>query len=451
MARHTSAKRGSSTRTGIRLGWAIAMAMPVAARGQVAPPTATPPPAEVAPPPTPAVAELQSDLDQKKYGQAVRVATKLLGLQGEAAAGFSRFQVLMLKGDAQLGSQAYAAARVTYREAQRSTRDPHEQALATWTVELLRQSHGATYVPHVTAGAGVRNATPFDLTDPDGRRSAFGALLEDELSALGPVVRQASTSPSLPSILAAVRRVQPLAELDEIANGSDARTAATAGTLVEHARTLMATALKGMWTRTADIHAAATQQVTGSGGTMTVNGQPVQQTVTGVNGLTPRDQSELRDIIDSSNKIRDAAQTFMPLAAAGTDKDWGTVLNDAARVAGRASDVLNANYSSTSVSSDDPDSNGTGGIGGSLIGGGIAGSTVYYPPGGNGQSGTFPNGPGYGGGFTKGQTSGGTTQSLPGNTPPNVTPTPTVTPAPAPFRPVHGGVRPHVNSTDPAD
>jgi hypothetical protein len=424
MARHTVGRDGINRRAwGGPLWIATAAALtgvPIAS-SQVAAPAPNPP-AAVAPV-SPAVDEVQQDIDQKQYAAAIKAAGKLLSLHGDAAAGFSRFQVTMLKGDAQVGARSLSAARSTYQAALHETHDPHEQALATWTLELFRRARGTTYVPHVAGpAAAVANNGPIDLTDPQNRRAAFAALLEDQLSALGPALKRASGTASLPQILPVVKQVQALAELDEIANGSDARTAATAGGLLEHARNLMANALKGMWTRISDISAAATQQVSNTGTAAFVNGLPVQQTTTSENGLTGNDANELRAMIDTCGKIHDAATVFMPLAHGDDDKAWGAILNDATRVAGRAADVLNGNYSSTTATNYPGDSNGTGILQPNVYGN----NNVYYPPGTNGAySGTFPG------------NNGTTTPPIPsgggrsGGTPPTPTP-PSDTPPASP-------------------
>ena len=456
MGQHTSARNG--------FVWAAALSavvwVPVAV-GQVAAPAATPP---VAPPvaaaiapaaagapvPTvaavsPAVVEIQSDLAQKQYAAAIRLASKLLALRGDAASGFSRFQVTMLKGDAQAGAHALAAARTTYHDAIRETPDPHEKALATWTVELFRQAKGTTYVPHMAAAAGAPANGPIDLLDPDSRKTAFAALLDDQLSILGPKLKEAAGSPSLPQILPVVKQVQSLAELDEIASGTDARTSAAAGALLDHARNLMSNALKGMWTRTGDIYSSATQVVTSNGGAVLVNGQAVQQTITSQNGLTTSNANELRAMIDTCGKIRDAATVFAPLSHGTDDKDWGAILNDATRVAGRARDVLTANYSSPTANNQYP-TDGTGYSNGAIVNG-----NVYYPPGTSGNySGSFPgnNGSVYphqpvGGGTTAG--TGSTTTPPPAGSGGSTGPaTPTAPAAPtAPARPgPHSGGSP---------
>ncbi len=127
----------------------------------------------------------------------------------------------------------------------------------------------------------------------------------------------------------------------------------------------------------------------------------------------------------------------MPLAAGGAAKDWGAVQNDATRVAGRAADVLNANYASTSVATQYPDDGaGVGtGVNTGITASGYGTNSTYYPPGGNGTSnGTFPNTAVNPNGTVRTTTpvTGGTTPSHPGLTPtPNP---PAVTPPAKPNR-----------------
>ncbi len=450
MAQHTS-DRGPNTVRTLRLILAVGpvLAGAALARGQAtaAPPAPVPSAAAAAPvlaPTPPAVEQIEADLDQKQYGAAVRDANKLLAVHAGPDAGYSRFQVTMLKGDALIGNHAVTAGKAAYRDALHETHDPHEVALATWTTELFRRAKGTTYVPHVTgaAAAGGGNA-PIDLVDRDSRKAGFAALLEDELSVLGPDLKQAAATQSLVQIMPAVKRVQALAELDGIANGSDARTAALAGGLLEHARNLMSNALKGMWTRIGDISTAATAPVTQTA-TAFVNGLPTQQATTGQTGLSSADANELRGMIDTCHKILEAADTFAPLSSGTADKDWGAIQNDAGRVGGRARDVLNANYSSTSTSTQYPTD---GGYNGGYTGGTTVNGTTgngYYPTGGTGQNGTFPNN--NGGVPTSPQTSPGGTVPTPSTgttpatpTPPTTPTTPVTTPgAPAP-QPSHPG------------
>ncbi len=186
-------------------------------------------------------------LDQKQYGPAVRAAIKLLAARGPAARGSAASRSRCSRAT---GSSASGSSWPPGRPTRTPRRDPRPARAGPGHVDAGAAPPVQGHRLRAARGRGGRGGRgPLDLLTPDGRRAAFAALLDDQLSLLSPQVKLASSSPSLPQILPVVQQVQSLAELDEIANGSDARTAATAGTLLDHARTLMATALKGMWTR----------------------------------------------------------------------------------------------------------------------------------------------------------------------------------------------------------
>jgi hypothetical protein len=300
------------------------------------------PASPTAAPGSPSMDALQNDLDQKQYPAAVRTASKLLALRGPAAEGLSRFRITMLKGEAQVGMRAMSAAANTFKSALKETKDPHEKALAKWTGELFARAKGTVYVPK-TIGAGLDQTAPIDLMDRDNRKAAFGAMLDDDLSALSPKLKSAVVSQNILQIWPVLEQVVSLDQLDVIANGNDDKTTTIASSLLDHSRNLLSNALKGMWARVGDIDNHA-NYVTNTPTTVVINGQYVTQNVSQKNGLTQSNKNELNSTIATCLKIHDAAEVFLPLAK--SDKDWGAILNDADRVAGRASDVLNADYGS---------------------------------------------------------------------------------------------------------
>ncbi len=356
---------------------------PVLPRAPLAPPAkpiAAPLPADATTKPAtgtavdaPPMTELQNELDQKQYPAAVKTASKLLAMRGPAAAGFSRFQVTMLKGEAQVGMKSMSAAAATFKSALKETKDPHELALATWTGELFARAKGTTYVPK-TIGAGTDKTGPIDLMDHDRRKDAFAAMLDDDLSALSPKLKAAVVSQNLTQIWPVLEQVVGLDQLDVIAYGNDDKTTQVSNSLLDHSRNLLTNALKGMWSRVDDIDKHA-NYVTNTPSTVVINGQYVTQNISKKNGLSGQNRRDLGDDITTCQKIHDAAEVFMPLAK--SDKDWGAILNDADRVAGRASDVLNADYGSA-VSD----------LGGTSVNTGLNGqfnqTTPTFPGGGTG-------------------------------------------------------------------
>jgi hypothetical protein len=84
-----------------------------------------------------------------------------------------------------------------------------------------------------------------------------------------------------------------------------------------------------------------------------VNNSLVTQNVTRKNGLTQSNMSELKNIIQMAQKIHDAANAFITMAK--NDSGWSTILSDSDRVAAKASDVLSADYSDTTTSTNGAD------------------------------------------------------------------------------------------------
>jgi hypothetical protein len=320
-----------------------AMAITSVTLAQVAPaaPIQKAVPAAVA---SPQMQILQHDLDIGQYREAIKEASRLLELRGNAASGLSRFQITMMKGYAQVGAKLTSAGLSTFKFAVKETNDPREIALAKWTAELFQRSHGPLYAPRVI-GAAVANVPPINLLDAEGRSQAFSMMLDSDLAELGPRIRAASASLSLVKIWPVIQQVQGLAELNVVADGTEDRVQAVAGTLLTHSRNLLASALKEMWVRTSDIDTHANVLNTSSVSTQDSLGNIVNQTVTGKNGLTDSNRADLQSIVATCAQIRDAAQAFGPLA--DNDKDWLSILADADRVAGRASDVLNTQYGNT--------------------------------------------------------------------------------------------------------
>ena len=302
----------------------------------------------------PSADEVQGLIDAKQYPAAVKTAAKLLALRGPAAANLNRFDLTLLKGYAQAGMKANSTAVMTFKSAEKETKDPNQIALAQWTAELFRTAGSSTYTPKAIA-IGTPKRGPFDLLNADQRKDAFGALLDDNLAVLEPKLKTATIAQNLTQIWPVLQQVVDLDSLDVIANGSDDKTTTLASSLLDHARNLLSNALKEDWARVSDIDTHANQTTTVPT-QMYVNNELITQTVTKKNGLTDSNTTELKNIISVCQKIHDAAEAFMSMAK--TDKDWSTILSDADRVSGRASDVLSADYGTSTSSSSSTSING---------------------------------------------------------------------------------------------
>ena len=78
--------------------------------------------------------DLKKLYEQKQYGEVVKEATRIMRLKSDAARGFDRYDVLMLKGDAQIQLKQGAQATEAFSLAQKETTDPKKlaEAKACW-------------------------------------------------------------------------------------------------------------------------------------------------------------------------------------------------------------------------------------------------------------------------------------------------------------------------------
>jgi len=248
----------------------------------------------------------------------------------------------------------------------KETKDPREIALAKWTAELFHTANSSVFTPRVTAVGGPP-AGPYDLLIPDQRKAAFGVLLDDNLAQIDPKLKAAAVSQNLPTIWPVLEKVEDLDQLDVIANGSDDKTAALASSLLDHSRNLLTTALKEYWARLGDIDSRANATTTVQQQAY-VNGALVTENVTKKAGLSQANISELKNIIAMAQKIHDAGNAFMAMAK--SDSGWNTILSDSDRVAGKASDILSADYSDSTTTTGGGTTEGYGIPAGNQFGGG---------------------------------------------------------------------------------
>jgi hypothetical protein len=306
----------------------------------------------------PTTDDVKAALDRKDYSTTVKLASRLLGLHGNAAAGLNRYELFTLKGEGHFGLHAVPMAIEAYNYALKETTDPHEIAEAKATILLFKRASGSNYVPKTTPPGGTK-PPPIDLLDRTQRKAAFAALLDDELTPIQPKIKSASSASSLTVIFPVLQQVEDLVALDRLANDNDDKTKQISGDLVEHARTLITTALKGMWSRVDDIDKAAnTKTTTSIQVPVTTSGLYVTKQTVHKAGLSQSNKSELQNIISTCDKIQPAAQAFMQ-SAGNEDKDWAAITADATRVGSRAKDVLNADYTDT-YSQDNTNSTMTG-------------------------------------------------------------------------------------------
>jgi hypothetical protein len=177
-------------------------------------------------------ADLQKLLDAKQYKALLPKLSAALALRGPAAAGYDRYQLYMMKGEACLQTRAKSAAMDAFRQAAKLTSDHDALARATADAVLAREVAGnMTYTPKTGFPRGDK-PEPIDiLASDDGRKSAFEALEQDLLAKAKPRVEAAKKSTSLPMIMEAARGLSDIGPVEFMADGGDGDVSALLGDL----------------------------------------------------------------------------------------------------------------------------------------------------------------------------------------------------------------------------
>ena len=375
--------------------WTYAQAVDPAALPAAAAPAAAAPAAPAAP--SDPVEQVTQNIRDRQFSPAVKLASKLLSGNIAGTAPLSdgdKYELYMLKGTALVGTHSNMDAIENFQRAAKASQDPHDVAVATWTVQLVRHASGQTYAPKMAVNG--QRPHPIDLTDLDARPAAFNAFLADQLAALSPRLESAGNSHSLPPIFNALKQVNDLRALDEVANGNDDTVGKVAGDLLDHAHGLISSALKQMLAREGDIEQYA-NQVTVVPQTQVLGGMAVTQNISQRNGLSQSNRAELQTMVSNCQKIHDAIDAFGTLAK--NSDDWSSLLSDSDRIAGHAKDLL-----------DNLNNVGANGIGGVLPVPNAGNSFPVYPGGYGGYPGNnFPGG-GAGNGVQYGATTRPTTR-----------------------------------------
>src|SRR5688572_20637109 len=230
----------------------VAPAPPVA-RGAAPEPAAAP---VVGGEALPTMEQLNAQLAEGKHQEVLKHVAKLLGLRGEHAKTYDRYDLLCLRGEAALRGKANSMAMEAFAQASKAATDPDKQAIARATELLIRRSKPLGYVPRSTQAApaarkvdaaAVKKANePIPYIEPDDRKRAFAALFADEMAVVAPKVKAATNANGLPPIIDAIKSIGDLRALEVAATGSSAQTKAISGDLGAHAHQLIAGTLGPM-------------------------------------------------------------------------------------------------------------------------------------------------------------------------------------------------------------
>jgi hypothetical protein len=289
--------------------------------------------------PVAAVDEAKAAFERGDYPETLRILGRVLALKGRAAEGLDRYDLLMLRANAQLHTKAQANALQALDEAAKlaaAARDDKRAAESRALAILVRRSKQLQFTPKAPLDGNKSKGgkTAIDVADPKRRPDAFAALYAEEKTVVKPKVVAAERARTLPPVAAALKAVLPLRDLELAANGGEAETRETVKQLIDHVHTLMAKSLDDMTKRVTRISQHASELITLplAGGGFTTQRR----------GIDHEDKTELQGIVDTCKQIVNSCKELAEQFDAG--KPFEDLEDQARDTAERASDTLKEDY-----------------------------------------------------------------------------------------------------------
>ena len=246
-------------------------------------------------------------MDGGKWKEALQLLARLYQMPG-----FDKPQLLMLRGECQLQIHETTSAVSTLQQASRDANTAHNTVeaneAAAFAFLIQKSAPKNVYTP-----VNSPEKTPIDIVDKSKRKSAYQALLIDEMVVLQSKVRAAATAGTLPPYLEIARDVPALKGIERNANGGTKQSDQFAKDAANSAAKVITSALSDMDQQISQISVIAEHLVdTGTGNQMgqTYRNSGMQSTSGGLQhqGLSGDSRSRLDNIQNTCAKIPQAVQ-----------------------------------------------------------------------------------------------------------------------------------------------
>lgn len=291
----------------------------------------------------PTMGEIRDRFDSADYQGVLREIARALSLGGKAAEEYKKYDLLILRGEAELRLKQPEPAAVAFHQAGKETQDDQNAATALATELLIRHSRQLQYVPKIVE-KGVK-AQPLDIVEAESRKNALQAMYADELAAVAPKVKAGQAATGLPAIVQAVKAVDEhhLFVLDQASNGNVDHTHKAVAALKDHAIKLISQTIKAYSKRVSDISLSANKRsltkVTASNSSSGGSSSSYQHAARGLQGTEGMELNSIaRNAADITRAIQDL---IVPIADKGEADD---LLRDADLVRKDAIRTAQADY-----------------------------------------------------------------------------------------------------------
>ena len=276
--------------------------------------------------PTPA--DLQQMYDGKQYKICLQQIARALALKGDAARGYDRYKLLLLRGECLMRLYDRPTSLTAFVAAQASP-DTTTALTARANVVLLQKTSGWDYVPP--------GGTSIDISEPESRKKAMAALFAVAFKDAHDDMQTAISSPSLTPSFDVLPKLKDMTALEMTATGQDTEIRPVLMTLGEHVRGLIDNALNDVQGQITAIQNKANDPVmVAAGGPWWVAGAR--------RGLETPDRQALRQVGVTLTQIYNAAMQGRTTSEAlkGKTDLWEALVKRSSDLVSQANQVLDA-------------------------------------------------------------------------------------------------------------
>ena len=297
--------------------------------------------------PLPSMQELQQLQTDKQWQPLLQKLQRVLALRGDAAKNYDRYALFMMKGEAQAQLKQPGPAASAFAEAAKEAQtDKNKAAVASATGLLIKRSQTFVY-KRKSPTTQPSDPKEIDVLDPTKRKDGFAALAADELAALQPKVKAATSANNLKPVIELMKSMEDLRNAELAAEGNTSKSDSLLPPLAAHSKELSAKYVADQKRVVDDIEHKANQTIdVGPDRRGSYQGRSFERKFK-KRGLTSPDQSALKSAMQACNEIATGDKEMADAFGADLGKPLLDVANDAKAVADKAETVLKADYTIT--------------------------------------------------------------------------------------------------------
>jgi hypothetical protein len=296
--------------------------------------------------PPPSTAEIKTLVDAGKYREALRPLFRVLALKGQAAQGYDRIELLMLRAECQMQLKDQRGTLETLEQARKECFLENRAPLAatpTGLAMLIQKSNAWQY-----KSKSDPSLKPIPILDKTLRQAAYEALLHDELPGAQKKVQALAGVKSIAPVLETAKLAGAVHALDILAHPTIPPDQVETGTLTRqvtsNADRLLLPAIDELGKNVDTIQSAANEITTDQVGHFDrASGKSWLEPRTRRRGPSYHDAETLNAINTTADKIRSTAFDIA-LALATDFKAYQEIIEKADGLKAKSTAVLNDNY-----------------------------------------------------------------------------------------------------------